>query len=74
MSRVTGKTKWFNDDKGYGFIEPDDKSVNGGKDVFVHVTALNASKIHTLNEGDAVEFDIIDGRNGKPQASNLARV
>ena len=52
----TGKVKWFNNAKGFGFIQPDE----GGNDVFVHITALQAAEIATLNEGDAVSYDGID--------------
>ena len=64
-----GKIKWFNPTKGYGFIENDD----GGKDVFVHKNALEASGIDTLNEGDAVSFDIGENR-GKENAINIKKV
>ncbi len=60
-----GKVKWFNAQKGYGFIEQDD----GGKDVFVHVNSL-APGIGTLSENQAVEFDIEEGQKG-PQAANV---
>ena len=64
-----GKIKWFNPAKGYGFIENDD----GGKDVFVHINALEASGIDTLNEGDAVSFEIGDNR-GKENAINITKI
>ena len=64
-----GKIKWFNPGKGYGFIENDD----GGKDVFVHINALEASGIDTLNEGDAVSFDIGENR-GKENAINIKKI
>jgi Cold shock proteins len=63
-----GKVKWFNAQKGYGFIEQDD----GGKDVFVHVNSL-APGIGTLSENQAVEFDIEEGQKG-PQAANVKPV
>jgi CspA family cold shock protein len=63
-----GKVKWFNAQKGYGFIEQDD----GGKDVFVHVNSL-APGIGTLAENQAVEFDIEEGQKG-PQAANVKPV
>ncbi|MAG90188.1 MAG: cold-shock protein, partial [Rhodobacteraceae bacterium] len=50
----TGKVKWFNNAKGFGFIQPDE----GGNDVFVHITALQAAGIATLNEDDAVSYDL----------------
>ncbi len=61
-----GKIKWFNAKKGYGFIEPED----GSKDVFVHITALEAAGIENLNEGDAVSFEVVSER-GKEKASYL---
>jgi cold shock protein len=64
----TGKVSWFNPAKGYGFIQPDD----GGKDVFVHVSALECSGVYSLNEGQKVTFDIeIDKRTGKTSAVNI---
>ena len=64
-----GKIKWFNPNKGYGFIENDD----GGKDVIVHVNALEASGIDTLNEGEAVSFEIGENR-GKDTAINIKKI
>jgi cold shock protein len=64
-SRVTGIVKWFNDAKGYGFIERE-----GGGDVFVHFSGISGSGFHTLDEGEAVEFDIVDGPRG-PEAKNV---
>tara|TARA_Y100001960_G_C14325104_1_gene657265 strand:+ start:251 stop:454 length:204 start_codon:yes stop_codon:yes gene_type:complete len=62
----TGTVKWFNEDKGYGFI-----AVEGEKnDVFVHFSALKAAGIRTLNEGDEVSFEIDESR-GKPAATNI---
>lgn len=63
-----GTVKWFNNQKGYGFITPSD----GGKDVFVHHTAIKADGFRTLNEGDAVEFDIVPGPKGE-QAANVVK-
>ena len=63
-----GKVKWFNDAKGYGFIEEE-----GGKDVFVHYSAIQGSGFRTLKEGQGVEFQIVDGPKG-PQATEVAVV
>lgn len=63
----TGKVKWFNDSKGYGFITPDD----GGEDLFAHFSAINMSGFKTLKEGQKVSFEITDGNKGKKQASNI---
>ncbi|MBI1366808.1 MAG: cold-shock protein [Alphaproteobacteria bacterium] len=63
---ATGKVKWYNSQKGYGFIAPDD----GGKDVFVHATALEAAGIRGLDDGQPVSFDVTEQR-GKTAASNL---
>ena len=60
--RITGKVKWFNNAKGYGFIERE-----GGSDVFVHYSAINGNGFRSLEEGQAVEFEIVDGPKG-PQA------
>jgi len=64
----TGKVKWFNESKGYGFIEPD----GGGRDVFVHYSAIQDDGYKTLSEGQPVEFEIILGDKG-PQASNVLK-
>jgi CspA family cold shock protein len=66
----TGKVKWFNDAKGYGFITPDD----GGEDLFAHFSAINAAGFKTLKEGQKVSFDITDGNKGKKQASNIQSI
>ena len=66
---ATGTVKWFNTTKGYGFIQPE----GGGKDVFVHATAVEASGLRTLNEGQKVSFDVVpDARGAK--AANLKAV
>jgi len=65
---ATGTVKFFNTTKGFGFIQPDD----GGKDVFVHISAVERAGLGTLNEGDKVKFEVITER-GKLAASNLAR-
>jgi CspA family cold shock protein len=68
MSMTTGTVKFYNGQKGFGFIQPD----NGGKDVFVHATALERAGIRNLVEGQKVSFDIEeDRRTGKSAASNL---
>jgi CspA family cold shock protein len=64
---TTGKVKWFNTLKGYGFISPDD----GGADVFVHISAVQQSGLPELRDGQAVEFQIQPGKGGKTAATNL---
>lgn len=65
---TSGTVKFFNSEKGYGFIQPDD----GGRDVFVHVSAVNNSGLGTLNEGQRVTFDVEPDKRGKgPKAINL---
>jgi len=63
---ATGTVKWFNATKGYGFIQPDD----GGKDVFVHVTAVQQAGLTGLNEGQKISYELATDR-GKTSASNL---
>jgi cold shock protein len=72
MSYMTqGTVKWFNGQKGYGFIEPDD----GGKDVFVHISAVERAGMQGLNEGQKVSFEVIANRKtGKASAENLRTV
>ena len=65
---ATGKVKWYNSTKGYGFIEPSD----GGKDVFVHATAVEAAGLGSLNEGQTISYEIEqDRRSGKEWAGQL---
>lgn len=66
---MQGTVKWFNDGKGFGFITPDD----GGKDVFVHQTAITSSGFRSLAEGDRVEFETEQGQKG-PQAKNVRKL
>jgi CspA family cold shock protein len=61
-----GTVKWFNGQKGYGFIQPD----NGGKDVFVHISAVEKAGLGSLNEGDKVSYEVVQNR-GKDSAENL---
>lgn len=65
---MTGKVKWFSAEKGYGFIE-----CENGEDVFVHFTAIQGSGFRTLNEGEEVSFEIVQGDRG-PQAANVVRL
>ena len=65
---MQGRIKWFNAEKGYGFIERED-----GTDVFVHYSAIEGEGFKSLQEGDVVEFDVVDGERG-PQAANVVRM
>jgi CspA family cold shock protein len=67
--RCKGTVKWFNDAKGFGFITPEE----GGKDCFVHYSAISGQGFRSLSEGDVVEFDVVDGEKG-PAAANVVRV
>ena len=67
--RTTGKEKWFNDAKGFGFITPED----GSKDCFVHHSAIQGGGFRTLAEGERVEFDIVQGQKG-PAAEQVVKV
>lgn len=64
---ATGTVKWFNTQKGYGFIQPDE----GGKDVFVHISAVERAGLMALNEGQKISYELEKGRNGKFAAVNL---
>lgn len=67
---TTGIVKWFNSQKGFGFIQPDD----GGNDVFVHISAVERAGMSTLAEGQKVSFDVVaDRRSGKSNADNLRK-
>ncbi|HDP69824.1 MAG TPA: cold-shock protein [Actinobacteria bacterium] len=63
-----GTVKWFNAKKGYGFIEQEN-----GDDIFVHFSAIQDDGFKVVNEGDKVEFEVVEGNNGKPQASNVVK-
>ncbi len=65
---MTGKVKWFNSEKGFGFIEREE-----GDDVFVHFSAIQTEGFKTLEEGQEVEFEIVEGDRG-PQAANVTKV
>jgi CspA family cold shock protein len=67
--RITGTVKWFNDDKGFGFIARDD----GEKDVFCHHSAIRSEGFRTLREGQKVQFDVVQGQKG-PAAENVTMV
>lgn len=67
---ANGTVKWFDATKGFGFIEPED----GGKDAFVHITAVERAGLGTLKDGQKVKFDLTEGKNGKLAADNLVAV
>ncbi|MCH7486981.1 MAG: cold-shock protein [Proteobacteria bacterium] len=64
---TTGTVKWFNPAKGFGFIEPED----GGKDAFVHISAVERAGLDTLREGQKVQFELVSGEDGRSSAENL---
>ena len=65
---ATGTVKWFNATKGFGFIQPE----SGGKDVFVHISAVERSGLSGLNDGQKVSYDMEAGRDGRESAANLS--
>ena len=65
---ATGTVKWFNPTKGYGFIQPED----GSKDAFVHISAVERAGLTTLVEGQKVQYELVQGRNGRASAENLS--
>jgi CspA family cold shock protein len=67
--RTVGTVKWFNEVKGFGFISPD----GGGKDCFVHHTAIKSDGFRTLGEGERVEYDVVEGAKG-PAAQNVTKL
>jgi CspA family cold shock protein len=68
---ATGKVKWFNSQKGFGFIQPDD----GGTDVFVHISAVERSGMTTLNEGQQISYELVtDRKRGKTSAEQLRAI
>ena len=69
MTRCSGTVKWFNETKGFGFITPE----NGDNDCFVHQSSINSEGFRTLNEGDQVEYDTVQGQKG-PAAENVVKL
>jgi CspA family cold shock protein len=68
---MQGTVKWFNGQKGFGFIQPDD----GGRDIFVHISAVERAGMYALNEGQKVSFDVVaDRKSGKSAAENLRAI
>jgi CspA family cold shock protein len=65
-----GMVKWFNADKGYGFIEPD----SGGKDIFVHISQVQASGLQTLENDKPIEFEMVDGMDGRQMAGKITLI
>ena len=66
---ANGTVKWFNTTKGYGFIEPEE----GGKDIFVHISAVQASGLTGLADNEKVSFEVVEGRDGRSMASNISK-
>ncbi|MBL6945963.1 MAG: cold-shock protein [Rhodospirillales bacterium] len=64
---TTGTIKWFNPTKGFGFVEPDD----GGRDAFVHISAVERAGLSTLQEGQKIEYELVPGRDGRSAADNI---
>ena len=64
---ATGTVKWFNPVKGYGFLEPSD----GSGDAFVHISAVRSAGLESLREGQKIEYELVDGRDGRPSAESL---
>jgi cold shock protein len=69
VAQYTGTVKWFNNAKGYGFL-----GYEGGADVFIHYSAIQGDGYKSLPEGDEVEFNIVSGTSGKPQADQVRRI
>jgi len=67
---ATGTVKWFNSNKGFGFIQPED----GSKDVFLHVSAVERAGLHSPDEGQKVEYELESGRDGKTSAGNISYI
>ena len=67
---ITGTVKWFNKTKGFGFVSPED----GSKDVYVHISAVEAAGLNTLNDGQKVSFELKPGQNGKSSAEDISVV
>jgi len=67
VNMANGKVKWFNADKGFGFIQPSE----GDADIFVHVSALHEANIQGLQDEQPIEYDLVDGRDGRQMAGNL---
>ena len=69
MPRIVGEVKWFNNIRGYGFL-----GYEGGSDVFIHYSAIDADGYKSLTAGDQVSFDIVEGERGKPEAAKVLRL